>query len=84
MSDLTLHFYNSVKFETYAKAKEAGAVKICEAPAHDSEVERWGFYGGALCDAMQAIQTALAVAGASGTIEAVLFDGDNYVASWGA
>jgi hypothetical protein len=82
MSDLYLHFYNKTKFETYEAAKEAGAVVICEAPAHEDQVNSWGFYGGALCDAMQAVQAALKCAGVTDSLDAVLFDCETRILAW--
>ena len=82
MSDLYLHFYNKTKFETYEAAKEAGAVVICEAPAHEDQVNSWGFYGGALCDAMQAVNAALICAGVTDSFDAVLFDRDTRLMDW--
>jgi hypothetical protein len=78
-----LHFFNGTRFESYEAADKAGAVFVCEAPAYDSEVEKWGFRGGVLCDAMQAVQAALECAGFTDSMEAVLFDGKNRICAWG-
>jgi hypothetical protein len=78
-----LHFYNTQDYPTYEAAKEAGAVFICDAPAYEEEVEKWGFYGGALCDAMQAVICALRAAGSGPRhIDAVLFDGGKALRAW--
>lgn len=77
-----LHFYNDEIYTSYDDAKAAGAVHICDAPAYEEEVEKWGFYGGALCDAMQAVQAALKAVGQTGAVEAVLFDGDKIIKKW--
>ena len=42
----------------------------------------WGFEGGMLCDAMQAITTVLRCLGKSGSIDAVIVDGDQVIAKW--
>lgn len=77
-----LHFYNRSTYPTYEAAKADGAVYVCEAPADESQVDSWGFNGGILCDAMNAVQAALQCAGFTDSMEAVLFDGDTRLIAW--
>jgi hypothetical protein len=79
---MMLHFYNATRFASYEEASAARQVYVCEAPAHESEVDSWGFNGGTLCDAMNAVQAALQCAGFTDSLEAVLFDGDTRLMAW--
>jgi hypothetical protein len=72
-ADLMLHFYNATRHASYEAAEAAREVYVCEAPADEDQVDSWGFDGGILCDAMQAINTALQCAGFTDRMEAVLF-----------
>lgn len=76
---MRLDFWNSNKYSSYEVAKSAGGVCSCDAPAYDDQVDRWGFNGGALCDAMDAVYTALLCAGVAGSVHAVLVDGDKII-----
>lgn len=80
---MELHFWNTDNYVTYEEAKAASAIFRCDAPAYDSEVEQWGFNGGALCDAMQAVITALRCVGAQGTLDAVVVERGKVIAHWG-
>ena len=79
---MELHFFSSYLYQTYEDAKAANAIYSCDAPAFDDEVYRYGFNGGVLCDAMQAVITALKCIGMQGSIDAVLIDGDKRI-NWG-
>ena len=80
---MELHFYNMDNSISYEEAKAADALFTCDAPAHESEVDRWGFDGGALCDAMQAVVAALRCTGMTGILDAVLVGDDGEViAKW--
>ena len=79
---LYLHFYNRTKYASLDEANAANAVVICEAPAFESEVDAWGFNGGTLCDAMQAVYAALKCAGVTDSFDAVLFDGSTRLMAW--
>ena len=70
-----LHFYNGTRHASYEAAEAAHEVYICDAPADEDQVYKWGFNGGILCDAMEAVQAALECAGFTDSMEAVLFDG---------
>jgi hypothetical protein len=80
---MKLHFYNATRYASYEEAKAANDVHVCEAPADEDQVDSWGFDGGILCDAMQAVNTALECAGFKDKMEAVLFDGDTRICAWG-
>jgi len=79
---MQLQFWNTEYYKSYGEAKAAEALYVCDAPAHSDEVERWGFNGGVLCDAMQAVIAALDCVGLSGSVDAVLVDGENMI-RWG-
>jgi hypothetical protein len=79
---LYLHFYNRTRFESYEAAKKAKAVFICEAPADVGQVDSWGFDGGILCDAMQAVNAALQCAEFTDSLEAVLFEESFRLMAW--
>ena len=79
---MQLHFFNTDSYKTYEDAKAANAIYSCDAPAFDDEVHRYGFNGGVLCDAMQAVYTALECLGMQKSIDAVLIDGDKRI-NWG-
>jgi hypothetical protein len=79
---LYLHFYNRTKYASLDDAKAANAVVICEAPAHESEVDSWGFDGGTLCDAMQAVNAVLKCAQVKDSFDAVLFEGSTRLMAW--
>lgn len=76
---MRLDFWSTDQYSSYEVAKAAGGVYSCDAPAFDDEVDRWGFNGGVLCDAMDAVYTALRCAGVAGTVHAVLVDGDKII-----
>lgn len=71
---MQLAFWSSDSFSSYEVAKAAGGVHYCDAPAYEDEVRRYGFNGGILCDAMQAVWTALACANKSSSIHVELVD----------
>ena len=79
---MKLHFWNCELYPSYAEAKQAGALHECDAPAHEDEFYRWGWNGGALADAMQALVTALGCLNVSNYVDAVLVDGEN-IYHWG-
>jgi hypothetical protein len=79
---LYLHFYNRTKYASLEEAKAADAVVICEAPADESQVDSWGFNGGFLCDAMQAVNAALKCAGVTDSFDAVLFEESFRLMAW--
>ena len=70
---MQLAFWSTDSFSSYEVAKSAGGVYTCDAPADEDEVARWGFTGGILADAMDAVHTALQCVGATG-VKAVLID----------
>ena len=70
---MQLAFWSTDSFSSYEVAKAAGGVYTCDAPAYDDEVARYGFNGGILCDAMNAVWAALRCVGATG-VKAVLID----------
>ena len=76
---MELHFWNSEIYQSYDDAKSAGALFKCEAPAFDDEVHRYGFSGGVLCDAMQAVSTAARCLGMSGALNAALVTDDEII-----
>jgi len=79
---LYLHFYNRTKYVSLDEAQAANAVVICEAPADADQVNSWGFDGGALCDAMQAVNAALECAKVTDSFDAVLFEGSTRLMAW--
>jgi hypothetical protein len=79
---MTLHFYNATRHASYEAADAAQEVFVCEAPASEDQVASWGFNGGILCDAMNAVQAALQCAGFTDSMNAVLFEGHTRVCSW--
>lgn len=79
---MRLDFWSTDSYSSYEVAKAAKGVYSCDAPAYDDEVDRWGFNGGVLCDAMQAVHTALKCVGVAGSVQAVLVDGDKLI-HWG-
>ena len=79
---MKLHFWNVDNHETYAAAFATGEYYECNAPAYEDEVDRWGFNGGILCDAMQAITTALDCVGMGGSINAALVIDGKVIKLW--
>jgi hypothetical protein len=79
---MEIHFWNREIYPTYAEAKAAGALHECDAPAHEDEFHRYGWRGGALADAMQALVTALTCLNVEAYLDAVLVDGEN-IYHWG-
>lgn len=80
---MEMHFWNRDHYKTFEDAKSSGALYTCDAPLDEDQFDRWGFEGGILCDAMQAVFAALRCAGVSITsIEATITDGDKIVGNW--
>jgi hypothetical protein len=79
---MQLHFYNTEQYPTYEAAKDAGAIFKCDAPMDEDQFDNWGFDGGILCDAMQAVDAALRCVGKSGIIDAVLVDRGTVIKAW--
>jgi hypothetical protein len=69
---MNIEFWNYDTHKTYEYAKKAGVVSICDAPAYEEEVYEYGFRGGVLCDAMQAIYAVLEAVGHKGKFDAVI------------
>jgi len=79
---MELHFYNREYHPTYDAAKKAGAIYICEAPLDEDQFDRWGFEGGILADAMQAVYTALECANMHTYITAVVVKNGTPIRAW--
>ena len=80
---MEMHFYNREYYPTYEAAKEAGAIYSCDAPLCEDQFDQWGFRGGILADAMQAVYAALECANMQTYISAVVVDGGKVIKEWG-
>jgi hypothetical protein len=80
---MMIHFWNNGQFETFEAAKEAGALFTCDAPLSENEFDSWGWEGGILCDAMQAVYHALRAAGIPHSlVNATITDRGTVVGHW--
>lgn len=80
---MMMHFWNNGQFETFEAAKEAKALHTCDAPLSEDEFDSWGWEGGVLCDAMQAVYNALRAAGIPhSVVNATITDRGTVVSHW--
>lgn len=79
---MELHFFNSDVYPTYEAAKADKAIYKCDAPLDEDQFDQWGWDGGILCDAMQAVQAALECVNMHTKVEIVLVDRGKVVGTW--
>lgn len=73
---MQLHFWSTDSYTSYDEAKASNGIYRCDAPVDPDQFHSWGFDGGILCDAMQAVWTALDCVGMARSVKVVLVDGD--------
>lgn len=80
---MMMHFWNNKQFETFEAAKAAKALHTCDAPICETQYDDWGWEGGILADAMQAVYEALRAAGVpNAVVNATLTDRGTVVSHW--